>query len=140
MYEWMWLIGLCLLLLVLFLLALLKPRLHKPSEKPSKKLIMQTANANTDSQNNTGSQKLKTQLAAHLPDYTIEAKSNRLLISQDGSQIAIIALDDHAVMRERLLDGVLILSVPTRVGSSQLTQISDQVRQHAAKLGLSDQI
>ena len=43
-------------------------------------------------------------------------------------------------MRERLLDGVLILSVPTRVGSSQLTQISDQVRQHAAKLGLSDQI
>ena len=138
MYEWMWLIGLCLLLLVLFLLALLKPRLHKPSEKPSKKLIMQTAN--TDSQNNTGSQKLKTQLAAHLPDYTIEAKSNRLLISQDGSQIAIIALDDHAVMRERLLDGVLILSVPTRVGSSQLTQISDQVRQHAAKLGLSDQI
>ena len=138
MYEWMWLIGLCLLLLVLFLLALLKPRLHKPSEKPSKKLIMQTAN--TDSQNNTGSQKLKTQLAAHLSDYTIEAKSNRLLISQDGSQIAIITLDDHAVMRERLLDGVLILSVPTRVGSSQLTQISDQVRQHAAKLGLSDQI
>ncbi len=138
MYEWMWLIGLCLLLLVLFLLALLKPRLHKPSEKPSKKLIMQTAN--TDSQNNTGSQKLKTQLAAHLLDYTIEAKSNRLLISQDGSQIAIITLDDHAVMRERLLDEVLILSVPTRVGSSQLTQISDQVRQHAAKLGLSDQI
>ena len=138
MYEWMWLIGLCLLLLVLFLLALLKPRLHKPSKKPSKKLIMQTAN--TDSQNNTGSQKLKTQLAAHLSDYTIEAKSNRLLISQDGSQIAIITLDDHAVMRERLLDGVLILSVPTRVGSSQLTQISDQVRQHAAKLGLSDQI
>ena len=138
MYEWMWLIGLCLLLLVLFLLALLKPRLHKPSKKPSKKFIMQTAN--TDSQNNTGSQKLKTQLAAHLSDYTIVAKSNRLLISQDGSQIAIIALDDHAVMRERLLDGVLILSVPTRVGSSQLTQISDQVRQHAAKLGLSDQI
>ncbi len=138
MYEWMWLIGLCLLLLVLFLLALLKPRLHKPSEKPSKKLIMQTAN--TDSQNNTGSQKLKTQLAAHLSDYTIVAKSNRLLISREGSQIAIIALDDHAVMRERLLDGVLILSVPTRVGSSQLTQISDQVRQHAAKLGLSDQI
>ena len=138
MYEWMWLIGLCLLLLVLFLLALLKPRLHKPSEKPSKKLIMQTAN--TDSQNNTGSQKLKTQLAAHLSDYTIVAKSNRLLISQDGSQIAIITLDDHAVMRERLLDEVLILSVPTRVGSSQLTQISDQVRQHAAKLGLSDQI
>lgn len=138
MYEWMWLIGLCLLLLVLFLLALLKPRLHKPSEKPSKKLIMQTAN--TDSQNNTGSQKLKTQLAAHLSDYTIEAKSNRLLISREGLQIAIIALDDHAVMRERLLDGVLILSVPTRVGSSQLTQISDQVRQHAAKLGLSDQI
>ena len=138
MYEWMWLIGLCLLLLVLFLLALLKPRLHKPSKKPSKKLIKQTANI--DSQNNTGSQKLKTQLAAHLLDYTIEAKSNRLLISQDGSQIAIIALDDHAVMRERLLDGVLILSVPTRVGSSQLTQISDQVRQHAAKLGLSDQI
>lgn len=138
MYEWMWLIGLCLLLLVLFLLALLKPRLHKPSKKPSKKLIKQTAN--TDSQNNTGSQKLKTQLAAHLLDYTIEAKSNRLLISQDGSQIAIITLDDHAVMRERLLDGVLILSVPTRVGSSQLTQISDQVRQHAAKLGLSDQI
>ena len=132
MYEWMWLIGLCLLLLVLFLLALLKPRLHKPSEKPSKKLIMQTAN--------TGSQKLKTQLAAHLSDYTIVAKSNRLLISREGSQIAIIALDDHAVMRERLLDGVLILSVPTRVGSSQLTQISDQVRQHAAKLGLSDQI
>ncbi len=138
MYEWMWLIGLCLLLLVLFLLALLKPRLHKPSKKPSKKLIMQTANI--DSQNNTGSQKLKTQLAAHLSDYTIEAKSNRLLISQDGSQIAIITLDDHAVMRERLLDEVLILSVPTRVGSSQLTQISDQVRQHAAKLGLSDQI
>lgn len=138
MYEWMWLIGLCLLLLVLFLLALLKPRLHKPSKKPSKKLIMQTANI--DSQNNTGSQKLKTQLAAHLPDYTIEAKSNRLLISQDGSQIAIITLDDHAVMRERLLDEVLILSVPTRFGSSQLTQISDQVRQHAAKLGLSDQI
>lgn len=138
MYEWMWLIGLCLLLLVLFLLALLKPRLHKPSKKPSKKLIMQTAN--TDSQNNTGSQKLKTQLAAHLSDYTIEAKSNRLLISQDGSQIAIITLDDHAVMRERLLDEVLILSVPTRFGSSQLTQISDQVRQHAAKLGLSDQI
>lgn len=138
MYEWMWLIGLCLLLLVLFLLALLKPRLHKPSKKPSKKLIKQTAN--TDSQNNTGSQKLKTQLAAHLLDYTIEAKSNRLLISQDGSQIAIITLDDHAVMRERLLDEVLILSVPTRVGSSQLTQISDQVRQHAAKLGLSDQI
>lgn len=138
MYEWMWLIGLCLLLLVLFLLALLKPRLHKPSKKPSKKFIMQTAN--TDSQNNTGSQKLKTQLAAHLPDYTIEAKSNRLLISQDGSQIAIITLDDHAVMRERLLDEVLILSVPTRFGSSQLTQISDQVRQHAAKLGLSDQI
>lgn len=132
MYEWMWLIGLCLLLLVLFLLALLKPRLHKPSEKPSKKLIMQTAN--------THSQKLKTQLAAHLSDYTIVAKSNRLLISREGSQIAIIALDDHAVMRERLLDGVLILSVPTRVGSSQLTQISDQVRQHAAKLGLSDQI
>ena len=99
---------------------------------------MQTANI--DSQNNTGSQKLKTQLAAHLSDYTIEAKSNRLLISQDGSQIAIITLDDHAVMRERLLDEVLILSVPTRVGSSQLTQISDQVRQHAAKLGLSDQI
>lgn len=138
MYEWMWLIGLCLLLLVLFLLALLKPRLHKPSKKPSKKLIMQTANI--DSQNNTGSQKLKTQLAAHLSDYTIEAKSNRLLISQDGSQIAIITLDDHAVMRERLLDEVLILSVPTRFGSSQLTQISDQVRQHAAKLGLSDQI
>lgn len=138
MYEWMWLIGLCLLLLVLFLLALLKPRLHKPSKKPSKKFIMQTAN--TDSQNNTGSQKLKTQLAAHLSDYTIEAKSNRLLISQDGSQIAIITLDDHAVMRERLLDEVLILSVPTRFGSSQLTQISDQVRQHAAKLGLSDQI
>lgn len=132
MYEWMWLIGLCLLLLVLFLLALLKPRLHKPSEKPSKKLIKQTAN--------TDSQKLKTQLAAHLLDYTIEAKSNRLLISQDGSQIAIITLDDHAVMRERLLDEVLILSVPTRVGSSQLAQISDQVRQHAAKLGLSDQI
>ena len=110
MYEWMWLIGLCLLLLVLFLLALLKPRLHKPSKKPSKKFIMQTAN--TGSQNNTGSQKLKTQLAAHLPDYTIEAKSNRLLISQDGSQIAIITLDDHAVMRERLLDWVLILSVP----------------------------
>lgn len=138
MYEWMWLIGLCLLLLVLFLLALLKPRLHKPSKKPSKKLIKQTAN--TDSQNNTGSQKLKTQLAAHLPDYTIEAKSNRLLISQDGSQIAIITLDDHAVMRERLLDEVLILSVPTRFGSSQLTQISDQVRRHAAKQGLSDQI
>lgn len=132
MYEWMWLIGLCLLLLVLFLLALLKPRLHKSSEKPSKKLIMQTAN--------TDSQQLKTQLAAHLSDYTIEAKSNRLLISQDGSQIAIITLDDHAVMRERLLDGVLILSVPTRVGSSQLAQISDQVRRHAAKLGLSDQI
>lgn len=130
MYEWMWLIGLCLLLLVLFLLALLKPRLHKPSEKSSKKLIMQTTN--------TDSQKLKTQLAAHLLDYTIEAKSNRLLISRDGSQIAIITLDDHAVMRERLLDGVLILSVPTRFGSSQLAQISDQVRQHAAKLGLSD--
>ncbi|MDH2274339.1 hypothetical protein [Moraxella porci] len=130
MYEWMWLIGLCLLLLVLFLLALLKPRLHKSSEKPSKKLIMQTAN--------TDSQQLKTQLAAHLSDYTIEAKSNRLLISQDGSQIAIITLDDHAVMRERLLDGVLILSVPTRFGSSQLTQISDQVRQHAAKQGLYD--
>lgn len=138
MYEWMWLIGLCLLLLVLFLLALLKPRLHKPSKKPSKKLIKQTANI--DSQNNTGSQKLKTQLAAHLSDYTIEAKSNRLLISQDGSQIAIITLDDHAVMRERLLDEVLILSVPTRVGSSQLTQISNKVRQHAAKLGLSNQI
>lgn len=138
MYEWMWLIGLCLLLLVLFLLALLKPRLHKPSKKPSKKLIMQTANI--DSQNNTGSQKLKTQLAAHLSDYTIEAKSNRLLISQDGSQIAIITLDDHAVMRERLLDEVLILSVPTRFGSSQLAQISDQVRRHAAKQGLSDQI
>lgn len=132
MYEWMWLIGLCLLLLVLFLLALLKPRLHKPREKPSNKLIMQTAN--------TDSQKLKTQLAAHLSDYTIEAKSNRLLISRDGSQIAIITLDDHAVMRERLLDEVLILSVPTRVGSSQLAQISDQVRRHAAKLGLSDQI
>lgn len=130
MYEWMWLIGLCLLLLVLFLLALLKPRLHKSSEKPSKKLIMQTAN--------TDSQQLKTQLAAHLSDYTIEVKSNRLLISQDGSQIAIITLDDHAVMRERLLDGVLILSVPTRFGSSQLTQISDQVRQHAAKQGLYD--
>lgn len=132
MYEWMWLIGLCLLLLVLFLLALLKPRLHKSSEKPSNKLIMQTAN--------TDSQKLKTQLAVHLSDYTIEAKSNRLLISRDGSQIAIITLDDHAVMRERLLDEVMILSVPTRFGSSQLAQISDQVRRHAAKLGLSDQI
>lgn len=130
MYEWMWLIGLCLLLLVLFLLALLKPRLHKSSEKPSKKLIMQTTN--------THSQKLKTQLAAHLLDYTIEAKSNRLLISRDGSQIAIITLDDHAVMRERLLDEVLVLSMPTRFGSSQLAQISDQVRRHAAKLGLSD--
>ena len=138
MYEWMWLIGLCLLLLVLFLLALLKTRLHKPSEKPTKKLIKQTAN--TDSQNNTGSQKLKTQLAAHLSDYTIVAKSNRLLISQDGSQIAIITLDDHAVMRERLLDGVLILSVPTRFRATQLAQISDQVRRHAAKQGLSDQI
>lgn len=132
MYEWMWLIGLCLLLLVMFLLALLKPRLHKPTEKSSKKLIMQTANAD--------SQKLKTQLAGHLSDYTIEAKSNRLLISRDGSQIAIITLDDHAVMRERLLDEVLVLSMPTRFGSSQLAQISDQVRQHAAKLGLSDQI
>lgn len=126
MYEWMWLIGLCLLLFVLFLLALLKPALHKPTKTP--------IDPHTQ---NSDALILKSQLAAHLPDYTMAVRSSRLLISRDGTQIAIITLDDHAVMRERWMDEVLILSLPTRYASAQLHKISEQVRHHAAKLGMN---
>lgn len=124
MNQWLWLLGLCLLLLMLFLLALLKPVFRKPTTKSI--LPNQAPTVSLEH-----SQKLMTMLSPSLPKYLLESRSNRLLIGQNGKQIAIITIDDHAVIHERLMADVLILNIPTHFGTKQVAEVLKKVRQHA---------
>ncbi|OOR85320.1 hypothetical protein [Moraxella canis] len=122
-----WLIGLCLLLGVLFLLALIKPALKRPSKRSLGNTL---ALSNTDPLKSQR-QKLYHMLSASLPGFDIVPKSNRLLISRQGNQVAIITLDDQAVMAERQLGDVLILNLNTRFTAQMVSDLMIKIRAHA---------
>lgn len=123
MQEWMWLIALCLLLLVLYLLALLKPVMQGGTRAPKASASGQLAAM--------PSQTLNSILTSRLAGYDIHSKSNRFLISRHGTQIAIITIDDHAVIHERIMADVLILTLPADFHMAQVDAAIEKVRHHA---------
>ncbi|OAU99550.1 hypothetical protein AO382_1930 [Moraxella catarrhalis] len=73
-------------------------------------------------------------LSASLPGFDIVPKSNHLLISRQGNQVAIITLDDQAVMAERQLGDVLILNLNTRFTPQMVSDLMIKIRAHADQL------
>lgn len=125
-----WLIALGLLLLVLFLAAWLKPVLFRkglPRKEPSKKSAPKHALRLIDDTDPT-LQKLLNILRPSLTDHTLQYKANRVLISKNGKQLAIVTIDDTAVWSRRKLDDVLIFSVPSDFSVRQIETIIDEIR------------
>lgn len=125
-----WLIALGLLLLVLFLAAWLKPVLFRkglPRKESSKKSAPKHALRLIDDTDPT-LQKLLNILRPSLTDHTLQHKANRVLISKNDKQLAIVTIDDTAVWSRRKLDDVLIFSVPSDFSVRQIETIIDEIR------------
>lgn len=125
-----WLIALGLLLLVLFLAAWLKPVLFRkglPRKESSKKSAPKHTLRLIDDTDPT-LQKLLNILRPSLTDHTLQHKANRVLISKNGKQLAIVTIDDTAVWSRRKLDDVLIFSVPSDFSVRQIETIIDEIR------------
>lgn len=125
-----WLIALGLLLLVLFLAAWLKPVLFRkglPRKELSKKSAPKHALRLIDDTDLT-LQKLLNILRPSLTDHTLQHKANRVLISKNDKQLAIVTIDDTAVWSRRKLDDVLIFSVPSDFSVRQIETIIDEIR------------
>lgn len=125
-----WLIALGLLLLVLFLTAWLKPVLFRkglPGKESSKKSAPKHALRLIDDTDPT-LQKLLNILRPSLTDHTLQHKANRVLISKNDKQLAIVTIDDTAVWSRRKLDDVLIFSVPSDFSVRQIETIIDEIR------------
>lgn len=68
-------------------------------------------------------------------DVQLVARSNRLLFIRQGVQQAAIILDDEAVMPERFLDQVLLLSLPTTFNQADVLVAKAKIHAHLANLG-----
>lgn len=114
-----WLIGLSLLLLVLFLVASLKPMLNKPKQPSMPSIALPPT-----------TQKLYNMLSPSLKDCTLEPKTTRIIIAKSGVKKAIITIDAQAVMAERWLDDVLIINLTPDFVASDVGTVLTKIRAH----------
>lgn len=131
-----WLLALACLLVVLFLLAILKPLYqNKKAVKPT--------NPNTNPKTDTPTiskslQGLSEKLAQYLPEFRLISKTGtteRLLIKNKERHYATVLLG-HAsnTIASRVMAGVLIIELTENYDDKLLTEVAHQVRQHKAEI------
>lgn len=116
-----WLIGLCLLVVLLFLVASIKPMFGKITNKT-------TSSAGQALPSTT--QRLYNMLSPSLKDCTLEPKANRIIIAKADVKKAIVTIDAQAVMSERWLDDVLIINLMPDFVADDVGAVLTKIRAH----------
>ncbi len=116
-----WLIGLCLLVVLLFLVASIKPMFGKITHKTASS-VEQALPSTT--------QRLYNMLSPSLKDCTLEPKANRIIITKADVKKAIVTIDAQAVMSERWLDDVLIINLMPNFVADDVSTVLTKIRAH----------
>lgn len=131
----LWLLTLTCLLVVLFLLAIIKPIYqNKKAPKPTTSFNPKNDTATTSKT----LQGLSEKLASHLPEFRLIAKTGtteRLLIKQKDHHYATLVLQDSPLpfLHHRMMADVLILEMSSRYDDALLQEVATYVRTHKDK-------
>ncbi len=139
-----WLIGLLLLVAVLFLLALLKPKFKAGASAQTLGGLATKSPSIQPEPADTAAILPKTRqlhrlLAPHLADCVLSMKANRVLITKAGRQVAIVTIDAAAVIAERLLDDVLILTISPDFDEKGIEMVAQKITAHIASMSITQQ-
>ncbi len=131
----LWLLTLTCLLVVLFLLAAIKPIYQ------NKKILKPTISFSPKNDTPTTSktlQGLSEKLASHLPEFRLIAKTGtteRLLIKQKDHHYATLVLQDFSSssLQHRVMADVLIIEMSRQYDDALLQEVATYVRTHKDK-------